>query len=329
MSAGTGHPRRAALALAATAGIGAGATRAQTSPWPARPVRVVVPTVPGGALDTVARMLCQRLGDALGQNFVVENRGGAAGVVGMDAVAKAPPDGHTLLFAAAPIALNTALGMSLPYDPLRDFAPISLVASIPALAVAHPSTPFRTLADLVEAGRTPEGMTMGVANAGAVTHLMAEVLRARSGPNFTVVTYRGAGQGIQDALAGRVRAFYDALVPTGQQVQAGRLRGVAIGSRRRSPLLPDVATVVEQGMPELLGSGFYGLLAPARTPEAVMRAAHAAAAAALEEGGELRRRLVELGYEVEASAPEAYGAFIRGEIERWTPVVRAAGIRAE
>jgi tripartite-type tricarboxylate transporter receptor subunit TctC len=322
------YPRRATLALAATAGITAVA-RAQAPSWPTRSVRVVVPTVPGGALDTVARMLCQRLSEAFGQNFVVENRGGAAGIVGMDTVAKAPPDGHTLLFAAAPIALNTALGMSLPYDPLRDFAPISLVASIPALAVAHPATPFHTLADLIEAGRTPQGIAMGVANAGAVTHLMAEVLRARSGPNFTVVTYRGAGQGIQDALAGRVQAFYDALVPTGQQVQAGRLRGIAIGSRQRSPLLPDVPTVVEQGMPELLGSGFYGLLAPARTPEAMVRAAHAAVAAALAEGSELRRRLIELGYEVEASTPEGYGAFIRSEIERWTPVVRAAGIKIE
>ena len=292
-------------------------------------MRVVVPTVPGGALDTVARLLCQRLGDALGQTFVVENRGGAAGVVGMDAVAKAPPDGHTLLFAAAPIALNTALGMRLPYDPLRDFAPVSLAASIPALAVAHPDTPYRTLADLVEAGRTPGGLVMGVANAGAVTHLMAEVLRARSGPNFTVVTYRGAGQGIQDALAGRVQAFYDALVPTGQQVQAGRLRGIAVGSRRRSPLLPEVATVVEQGMPELLGSGFYGLLAPARTPEAEVRAAHAAVAATLAEGTELRHRLMELGYDVEASTPEEYAGYMRNEIERWTPVVRAAGIRLE
>lgn len=328
MSAGVAHPRRAALALAAAAGIAA-AARAQAPAWPSRSVRVVVPTVPGGALDTVARLLCQRLGEALGQNFVVENRGGAAGITGMDTVAKATPDGHTLLFAAAPIALNTALGMTLPYDPLRDFAPISLVASIPTLVVAHPATPFHTLADLVEAGRAIQGIAMGVANAGAVTHLMAEVLRARSGQGFTVVTYRGAGQGIQDVLAGRVQAFYDALVPTGQQVQAGRLRGIAIGSRHRSPLLPEVATVVEQGMPELLGSGFYGLLAPARTPEAALRAVHAAATAVLMEGGEVRRRLLELGYEVEATTPEGYGAFIRAEIERWTPVVRAAGIKVE
>ncbi len=319
--------RRAALALPAL--LAAPRAGAEGAAWPSRTVRVVVPTVPGGALDTVARMLCQRLSDRFGQAFAVENRGGAAGIVGMDAVAKAPPDGHTLLFAAAPIALNTALGMTLPYDPLRDFAPVTLAASIPALAVVHPDTPHCTLADVVAAGRTPGGFIMGVANAGAVTHLMAEVLRARSGPGFTVVTYRGAGQGIQDALAGRVQGFYDALVPTGQQVQAGRLRGIAIGSRHRSPLLPEVATVVEQGMPELLGSGFYGLLAPARTPEPVVRALHEAAGAVLAEGGETRRRLVELGYEVEATTPEGYAAYIRTEIERWTPVVRAAGIKVE
>jgi len=170
---------------------------------------------------------------------------------------------------------------------------------------------------------------MAVPNVGAITHLMAEVLRARSGANFTVVAYRGAGQAIQDALSGQVNGFFDALVPSGAHVQAGRLRGIAVGSQQRSPMLPDVATVVEQGFPELVGSGFYGLLAPARTDPAIVTRLQAAVVEALAEGTDLRRSLIAQGYEVHASTAEAYAGFIRAEIARWTPVVRAAGIRVE
>jgi tripartite-type tricarboxylate transporter receptor subunit TctC len=302
---------------------------AQSDTWPSRPVRVVVPTAAGGALDTVARQLGQRLSERLGQSFVIENRGGAAGVVGMDAVAKSAPDGYTVLFAAAPIALNTALGMNLPYDAERDFAPVSLVASIPTLLAVHPSRPERTVADILAAGRGGGGFTMAVPNVGAVTHLTAEVLRSKSGPNFTVVAYRGAGQAIQDALSGQVNGFYDALLPTGAQVQAGRLRAVVVGSRQRSPMFPDVPSVVEIGMPELVSSGFYGLLFPARTAPAIVERLHGAVVAELAEGTALRRTLVGQGYEVHASTPAEYTTFIRSEIARWTPVVRAAGIRVE
>lgn len=297
--------------------------------WPTRAVRVVVPTAAGGALDTVARQLGQRLSERLGQSFVVENRGGAAGVIGMDAVAKAAPDGYTVCFAAAPIALNTALGISLPYEAERDFAPVSLVASIPTLLAVHPSRPERDIAEVIAAGRSGSGFSMAVPNVGAVTHLTAEVLRAKSGPNFTVVAYRGAGQAIQDALSGQVNGFYDALVPTGAQVQAGRLRAIALGSRQRSPMLPDVPTVVEQGMPELIASGFYGLLFPARTSPAIVQRLHGAVVAEMAEGTALRRTLIGQGYEVHASTPAEYAAFIASEIARWTPVVRAAGIRVE
>ncbi len=323
--------RRTLVALApglALAGLASPAL-AQGSAWPSRSVRLVVPTAAGGALDVVARLVAQRLTEKLGQSFVIENRGGAAGVVGMDAVAKAAPDGATFLFAAAPIALNTALGIRLPYDVERDFLAVSLVASIPALIAVHPGRPERSIAEIIAAGQSAGGFTMAVPNVGAITHLMAEVLRARSGPNLTVVAYRGAGQAIQDALSGQVNGFFDALVPTGAHVQAGRLRGVAVGSRQRSALLPDVPTVVEQGFPDLIGSGFYGLLAPARTDPAIVARLQAAVVEALGEGTELRRTLVAQGYDVHASTPAEYSAFIQAEIARWTPVVRAAGIRVE
>jgi tripartite-type tricarboxylate transporter receptor subunit TctC len=315
------HLTALGFAMLASPALGQG-----TDAWPSRPVRFIVPAAGGGALDLVARLIAQRFQDRFGQPFVVENR---TGVPGMDAVAKAQPDGYTLLFAAAPIALNTALGMRLPYDVDRDFAPITLAASIPALAVVHPSRPKRSLADVIASGRTSGGFNMAVPIIGSVTHLMAEVLRAKSGQNFTVIAYRGAGQAIQDAVSGQVHGFYDALVPTGAHVVAGRLRGIAIGSRQRHPMLPDVATVFEQGMPELRGSGFYGLLAPARTPATILDRLHGGVAAELAEGTELRARLIRDGYEVHASTPAEYTAFIREEIARWTPVVQAAGIRVE
>jgi tripartite-type tricarboxylate transporter receptor subunit TctC len=322
--------RRFTLALLGSLVLsGPALAQGQPENWPTRSVRVVVPTAAGGALDQVARQLGQRLGERFGQSFVIDNRGGAAGVIGMDAVAKAAPDGYTVLFAAAPIALNTALGLNLPYDVERDFAPVSLVASIPSLVAVHPSRPERTLQEVIAAGRSAGGFSMAVPNVGSVTHLTAEVLRARSGANFTVVAYRGAGQAIQDALSGQVNGFYDALVPTGAQVQGGRLRAIAIGSNQRSPMLPDVPTVVEQGMPELIASGFYGLLFPARTPPAIVARLQAAVTEALVEGGELRRTLIAQGYEVHATTPAEYTTFIRNEISRWTPVVRAAGIRVD
>jgi tripartite-type tricarboxylate transporter receptor subunit TctC len=315
------------------AGLGLGAVsawplRAQEV-YPSRPVRVSVPTVAGGALDNVARMLCERLSSRLGQQFIVENRPGASGIIGADAVAKAAPDGHTLLFAAAPIALNTALGMKLPYDPYKDFVPISLVASIPALFAVHPATPYRTLADVVEdSRRRPGGLSYAVSNAGAITHLIGESWKARTGANLTMIAYKGAGQAIQDAVAGTVPVILDAYIPTGVQVAAGKLRAIGVASTQRQPVLPDVATVVEQGHPELVGSGFYGLLAPARTSPEIIAKLHGAVVEAVDRT-DMRERLVRQGYEVHASTPQGYADFIRNEIERWTPVVKAAGIKPE
>jgi len=322
--------RRGALgALAAVAaGSWLGRAGAQDA-YPTRPIRVIVPVVAGGALDNVARMLSQRLAERLGRPVVVENRPGAAGVIGMDAVAKAAPDGYTLLFAAAPIALNTALGIKLPYDPYADLEPISLVASIPGLVAVHPSTPYKSLADVIEDSKTrPGGLAYAVANIGAVTHLMGEALRAKTGANLVLVAYKGAGQAIQDVVGGTVPVIFDAYIPTGAQVAAGRLRAIAVASNQRSPLLPDVPTVVEQGHPEIVGSGFYGLLAPARTPPQVVAKLHAATIASVDQT-DMRKRLVDQGYEVHASTPQEYTAFIRKEIERWTPVVKAAGIKVQ
>lgn len=297
--------------------------------FPNRPVRMVVPQSAGGGLDVAARLIAHRMSDALGQQVVIENRPSAGGIAGMDVVAKSVPDGYTLLFAAAPLALNTALGMKLPYDAQRDFAPISLAASIPGLVAAHPSTAYKTLQDLVDdSKRQPNGISVAVPSIGTVTHLMAEAFRFKTKANLTIVPYKGAGQAIADVLAGTVPVFFDALIPTGTHVAAGKLRAVAIASRQRSPLFPDVSTVIEQGHPDLVVSGFYGVAAPARTPAPIQRRVHQSVVSALAHP-EVRDRLLKQGYEIHASSPEEYAAFLRGEIERWTPVVKAAGIKVD
>jgi len=297
--------------------------------YPNRAVRLIVPQAAGGALDNVARQLSQRMSDTLGQQVIVENRPSAGGIAGMDAVAKAAPDGYTLLFAAAPLALNTALGIKLPYDAQKDFAPISLAASIPGLVAVHPSVNYKLLADLVEdSKRQPKGISVAVPSIGTVTHLMAEAFRHKTRANLTIVPYKGAGQAIADVLAGTVPVFFDALIPTGTHVAAGKLRAIAIASRSRSPLFPDVPTVVEQGHADLIVSGFYGVAAPAGVPVAAQRRLHQAVVAALNHP-EVRERLVKQGYEIHASTPEEYGAFLKNEIDRWTPIVKAAGIKVE
>jgi tripartite-type tricarboxylate transporter receptor subunit TctC len=326
-------------AVGAAALLGAGATaRAQTSDaarptgadgYPSRPVRIVVPFAPGGATDLVARLVAQKMAERLGQPVTVENKPGAANVIANDFVAKSAPDGHTLLFAAAPIALNTALGMKLPYDVATDFAPVSLVASIPALVVVHAGTPYRSLADVIAAAKsTPGGLNYATAGVGSTPHLLGEALRVQSGAPLTHIGYKGAAPALQDVLAGSVPMMIDAYIPTGQQIATGKLRGIAVGAERRSPVMPDVPTTVEQGFPELIGSGFYGLLAPARTPPAIVERLHAVVVDSVNRT-DVRDKLITQGYEVHASTPAEYAAFIRREIARWTPIVKAGGVKPE
>jgi len=318
----------AALAVAALAAVVAPAPAAAQSAdtYPSKPVRVIVPFAPGGALDTVARMVGQRLAERLGQPVIIENKPGAANVIGNEMVARAAPDGYTLLFAAAPIALNTALGMKLPYDVYKDFAPISLVASIPGIILANPASKYRTLQDIVDAARsTPGGLNVATAGAGSMPHLMLEGLAVKIGAKINHIGYKGSVPAMQDAMSGAIDLLFDAWIPSGTQVLAGRLRPIAVNSTVRSPLIPDVPTVVELGYPEIVGSAFFGMLAPAGTPPAIVNRLHAAVVASVRET-DVADRLLKQGYEVHASTPQEYAAYIGREIERWSPVARAAGL---
>jgi tripartite-type tricarboxylate transporter receptor subunit TctC len=307
--------------------------QAQTAPavdtCPARTVRVVVPFAPGGALDTVARLVSQKLGEKFNQPFVVENKPGAANIIGNDLVAKSPPDGCTLLFAAAPIALNQALGIKTPYDVQKDLTPISLVASGGVFVLVHPSTPYKTMQDIVEASKAaPGGLNYATAGVGSMPHLIGEGWRVKSGAKLVHVGYKGSAGALQDAVAGTVTVLLDGYIPSGAQVAAGKLRAIAYGAPQRSALLPNVPTTAEQGFPDLVGGGFFGLMAPAGTPKALIDKIAAGVKEVLAQP-DVRERLIRQGYEVHGSTPAEYSAYIRREIERWTPVAKAAGIKPE
>ena len=300
-----------------------------TAEYPNRAMRLIVPQAAGGALDVSARLIAVRMSENLGQPVIIENRPSAGGIAGMEAVAKAAPDGYTLLMAAAPIATNTALGLKLPYDAERDFAPISLAVSIPLLFVVHPATPYRTLTDIVEdSKRQPAGVAVAIASIGAIPHLLSEMMKLTTRANLNLIFYKGSAPASLDTLSGTIPVFIDALGPVRTHVESGKLRAIALTSTVRSPLFPSVPTVGEQGMPDLTGAAFFGLLAPGGTALPIQRRLNQAIVAALS-NAELRERMHKQGYEIHASTPEGYKAYMKNEIERWTPVVKAAGIKLD
>lgn len=322
-------PRRRILqAGAALPLIAAGVARAQAA-YPSKPIRVVVPFAPGGALDTVARAVEPVASRILGQSLVIDNRPGAFNMLGTEIVAKAEPDGHTVLFAAAPQAFNTALGLKMRYDVMRDFEYVSLVARIPGIFIVHPSLPVNNLRELVEyAKKQPEGIQFATAGVGSMPHLLGEYFFRRAGVKAQHIGYKGSAPALQDLVGGQVKILIDAYVPSGPQILAGRARGLAVASTRRSPVLPNVPTVAEAGFPGFEGYGFYGVVAPAGTPKPVVDKLNQAFVAATGDRA-VRAALVAGGYEVIGSTPAEYRAFVQKQIAQWTPVVKEAQIQVQ
>ena len=318
--------RRGALAtMAAVAGAASFPARSQA--YPSKPVRVIVPYAPGGALDTVARLFSQRMASRLGTTFVVENKPGANTIIGNEMAVRAPADGYTVLFGAAPLALNSALGIKEPYDVLKDLAPVVLIASSPVIVAVYPSTPYKKLADIIAASKAdPKGLSFATAGVGSMPHLVGEALRVKSGANLTHIRYKGSSPALQDVIGGAVPVMFDAYTPAGVQVAAGKLRGIAVASTKRLQSLPDIPTTAEQGFPDLVGEAFQGMLGPAGTPRDVIDRLHAAALAVSAEP-EVRERLTQAGYIIAATSPEGLTEHLRREIDRWTPIAKAAGIK--
>jgi tripartite-type tricarboxylate transporter receptor subunit TctC len=298
-------------------------------PFPSRPVKLIVPVAAGGGIDTAFRTLAPYWSETLGQQLVVENRPGAGQVVGSDLVAKSKPDGYTLLTPGVPIAFNTALGRKLPYDAVKDFTPISHVVSQPLLIVVNPSVPVKDMRELLayaKAQKQPLQYTSG--GIGSYGHLWWEMFRSRQGVDGQHVPYNGIAPALKDVMGGQVPLLIDAIVPSGAQVKAGTVRGVAIVSAQRAKMLPEVATLTEQGYAGFDAAPFYGVLGPAGMDRAVIDKLHSSLARALANPA-LRDKFGEMGFDVVGSTPEAYGKLIRDEIERWSQVVRERGIKVD
>lgn len=323
-----GH-RRVAPAIGlccVVSGLFAGGAQAQPA-WPAKPVRMIVPQSPGGSTDLVARPLAQLLGVAFGQTVLVDNRPGAGSVIGTEIVARAAPDGYTLLVIAASFTATPALHQKLPFDSQRDFVPIVVLSAFPNLLVVHPSVPVKTVQELLALARArPGALNFGTSGAATGTHMSMEMFMHMTGTKLVHVPYKGGAPSVQALMSGEVQVNMATISTALPQVRAGRLRALAVTSLRRSSVLPDLPTVAESGVPGFDYASWTGMLAPAKTPMAVISRLNAESVRAMQ-GPEMKALLATEGAEPVGSSPQQFAEQIRTEIARWTQVVKAAGIR--
>jgi tripartite-type tricarboxylate transporter receptor subunit TctC len=306
------------------------AALAHAQPYPARPIHLIVPFPPGGGNDTVARAIAQQVGPDLGQPVVIDNRPGAGGSVGAELAAKAPPDGYTLFLAGVGShVVNPNLHARLPYDPVRDFTPITLLATAPSVLVVNPAVPARTVAEFTAYARAHPGKLNYASNGnGSAAQLAAAMYESMANVRMVHVPYKGIAPALTDLLSGEVQLMFGTVVALVPHIQAGKLRALAVTSRSRSALLPDVPTLAESGVPEYEAGSWYGVMAPAGTPREIVERLHDAIVRALREP-EVAKRLAAEGAIVIGSTPEEFGAHLKTELARVGKVVRAAGIRIE
>ena len=306
------------------------ATPGYAQQYPSRPVRFVVPFAPGGSTATLARTLGVKLADALGQQVVVDNRSGGNGNIGMEIVAKSPPDGYTIVLGyIANLAIAPSLYSKLPFDPIRDYEPVTQLASSPNVLTAHPSVPARSLKELIALAKAKPGQvsfaSTGVASVG---HLTGELLNSLAGMKMTHVPYKGGGQAIIDLLGGHVQAMFSGFTAAMPHIKAGKIRALAVTGATRSPALADVPTIAEQGFPGVEATAWYGVLLPARTPRTIVTRLHDETVKALH-FPDVKERLDGLGFEIVGSTPEQFGAYIKSEIGKWEKVVKASGAKPD
>jgi tripartite-type tricarboxylate transporter receptor subunit TctC len=298
--------------------------------YPTKPVRLIVPFPPGGGTDFVARTIQPRLAEALGQQIIIDNRAGATGIVGTELGAKAPPDGYTLTMATgATISANMALFPKLPYDPPKDFVPITLVASQPNVLAVHPSLPAKTVRELIAIAKTRPGqLNYASSGSGSSHQLSAELLKMMAGINIVHVPYKGTGPAIIDAVAGHVEVIFSGIAAILPQVKSGKLRALGVTQAQRSAILPDVPAIAEAGLPGYEITSWHGVLAPAGTPQAVVMRARDAAAKALA-SADVRERFSSQGAEPVGLTPEAFAKFMKADIAKIGKLIKAAGIKAD
>lgn len=315
--------------LAAVLAIGV-SPPAAAQDWPAKPIRIIVPFSPGGVADNSARVIADKLGARLGQQVLVENRAGASGNIGTEAVAKSAADGYTLLLGFdGTMVINPHVFPKLGFDTLRDFAPVTKLGDATLILVAHPSVPVNNLPELIDYSKKQAGgLAYGTSGTGGTPHLAGELLKQRSGANLVHVPYKGGGQAIGDVVGGQIPLVYTAIATAQQYVKAGRLKGIAVSSEKRSPALPEVQTFIEGGQPGFVVVSWTGIFAPAKTPPAIVERLQKEIAAVLGDP-EVRARYEALGIDPVGNSPGAFAAQVREDLARWEKVVKQANIKVE
>jgi tripartite-type tricarboxylate transporter receptor subunit TctC len=300
-----------------------------TAQFPAKPVRIVIGFAAGGGADILARTIAPKLGENLGQQVVVDNRPGAAGNIGIELVAKSPPDGYTLLMGVPGLVSNPLLYSKVPFDLVRDFAPISLLGTVPNLLVVHPSVPANSVRQLVALAKAnPRKLNVASSGSGTSLHLAAELFKSMTGIELVHVAYKGGAPAVADLMGGHVDLMFDVLPSSMPYVKAGRLKALGVTSEQRTPLLPDIPTLAESGVPGYQAVTWNGILAPAATPRDVISKLNGAIAQILRTP-EMKERFAGIGTEPIWTTPEQFDAFLRAETVKWTGVIKSAGIKLE
>jgi tripartite-type tricarboxylate transporter receptor subunit TctC len=298
--------------------------------YPARPVRLIVPIAPGGGTDVAGRIVAARLGEALGQQIVVENRAGGGGTMGAATAANATPDGYTLLLGSiATHGINPALYRNLPYDPIRDFAPISFIGKVPNVLVVHPSVPVKSVGEFIAyAKANPGRINYGSSGVGSAPHLSMELMKSMTGISMVHVPYKGAGPALADLLGGQVQAMCTSLAGLINFIKAGRVRALGVTTTTRNSQLPDVPTIIESGLPGFDVTTWYGLFAPAAVPGPILGRLNSEMVKLLG-SPDMKDKMAQHGVDVASSSPAELAAFVRAEIVKWTKTVRESGATAE
>ncbi|MCR5866732.1 MAG: tripartite tricarboxylate transporter substrate binding protein [Aquincola tertiaricarbonis] len=315
--------------LGASALVATPAVWAQGAAWPSKPIRIVVPYPPGGFTDVTARLVAQKLQERLGQTVLVDNKAGANGIIGTDAVAKAAPDGYTMGVVIAAYAANTTLYPKLPYDPRKDIAAVSLIGLSPLVAAVNNEAPFKTAAELVAyAKRHPGKVSFGSSGSGSAAHLTTEYLKALTGSYMVHIPYRGAAAALTDLMGGQIQLFLDAASGLIAPGKAGKVRLIGVASDKRLPALPEVPTFIEQGVAGFTGSTWAGLLAPAGTPKDIVKRV-SDEVARIVRLDDVKSRLEQMGTIPVGGTPEEFQSFIDTETAKWGKVIRDAKVTAE
>lgn len=298
--------------------------------YPTKPLKLIVPYPPGAGTDAVSRLVADRLAVRLGQPVVVENRVGADGNIGTDAMAKAAPDGYTLGVATpGPVAVGKSLYPNLPYDPVRDLVPVIRLNEAPVVLLVNPSVPAKSVAELVALAKANPGkLNAAIAANGSMNHLVTELFKHDAGVNIVSIPYKGGAPAIQDILGGRVEVLFISVSSVVPQVEAGKLRALAVAAPSRSPFLPSVPTMAEAGLPGVVGSQWNGIVVPAGTPQPIVDKLNAEMQAILADP-DMKERFAKLGMTPIGGSPQSFGDFVKGEQPKWAGVIKSAGIKAE